>query len=371
GRLDHRTVFYDALDLPTSFVFHRDGVIVTQAPDILFLRDTDGDGVADRREVLYTGFGFGDTHATTSNLRWGLDGWVYATQGYSGGGSRHVRNTLGKDFGHIGNGLFRFKPDGSAIEMVSSYSANTWGLDVTWDHEIFFTMANDSHLRHVVLSEAVLSRGRVGQAASWKFIADHRDSNPLIKDRLHPYQQIDFVGGFTAAAGSTVYDGGAWPDEYRSMHFVTECTVNLVHQDRLIPDGVTYRAVKVRDEEFMAGTDLWFRPIDTQVGPDGALYVVDFYNQAVVHNDTRGPRHGPYNAAIRPDRDRLHGRIWRVQHRQARSLPNVDFASVEGRVRAFEHPNRWARLTAQRLLCEEGRGGKEVRALLGRSATLS
>jgi putative membrane-bound dehydrogenase-like protein len=367
GRFDRRTVFYDELDLPTSFVFHRDGVIVTQAPDILFLRDTDGDGVADRREVLYTGFGFGDTHATTSNLRWGPDGWVYATQGYSGGGSRHVRNAEGKDFGHIGNGLFRFRPDGSAIEMVSSYSANTWGLDVTWDHEIFFTMANESHLRHVVLPEAVLARARVGQASSWKFIADHRDSNPLIRDRLHPYQQIDCVGGFTAAAGSTVYDGGAWPDEYRSVHFVTECTVNLVHQDRLVPEGVTFRATKVRDEEFMAGTDLWFRPIDTQVGPDGALYVVDFYNQAVVHNDTRGPRHGPYNAAIRPDRDRLHGRLWRVQHRQARTLPAADFSSPEGLVRALEHPNRWVRLTAQRLLCEQGRGAEEVRALLRRS----
>jgi putative membrane-bound dehydrogenase-like protein len=368
GRLDHRTVFYDALDLPTSFVFYRDGVIVTQAPEILFLRDTDGDGAADRREVVFTGFGFGDTHATTSNLRWGLDGWIYATQGYSGGGSRNVRNAQGRDFGHIGNGLFRFRPDGSAIEMVSSYGANTWGVDLTWDHEIFFTMANESHLRHVVLPDAVLARARVGQASSWKFIADHRDSNPLLKERLHPYQQIDCVGGFTAAAGSTVYDGGAWPDEYRSIHFVTECTVNLVHQDRLLPDGVTYKAVKVRDEEFMAGTDLWFRPIDTQVGPDGALYVVDFYNQAVVHNDTRGPRHGPYNAALRPDRDRLHGRIWRVQHRQARSLPPVDFSSLSGRVRALEHPNRWARLTAQRLLCEEGRGAEEVAALLRRSA---
>jgi putative membrane-bound dehydrogenase-like protein len=362
-----RTVFYDQLDLVTSFVFHRDGVIVTQAPDILWLRDTDGDGRADRREVLFTGFGFGDTHATTSNLRWGQDGWVYGTQGYSGNASRVV-NAAGKDFGKIGNGLFRFRPDGSDIEVVCSYGSNTWGMDFSWDNELFFTMANESHLRHVVLPDSVLARAKVGQTAGWKFIADHRDSNPLLKDRLHPYQQIDCVGGFTAAAGSTLYDGGAWPDEYRQVHFVTECTINLVHQDRVVPDGVTFKASKVAAEEFIAATDLWFRPIDTQIGPDGALYVLDFYNLAAVHNDTRGPRHGPYNAAVRPDRDHLHGRVWRVQHKTARALPAADFASTAGLVAALEHPNRWARLTAQRLLCERGEGAAEVRALLQATA---
>jgi putative membrane-bound dehydrogenase-like protein len=359
-----RTVFYEQLDLPTSFVFHKDGVIVMQAPDILFLRDTDGDGVADKRETLFTGFGFGDTHAVASNFRWGLDGWIYATQGYSGGGSNHVTNAKGVDFGKIGNGIFRFRPDGSAIEVVSSYGSNTWGLDFTWDGELFFTMANESHLRHVVLPDSVLARGRVGKTESWKQINDHRDSNPIIKHTLVPYLQIDCVGGFTAASGSTLYDGGAWPDEYRNLHFVCECTVNLVHQDRLSPDGVTFKGTKVRTEEFVAGTDLWFRPVDTQIGPDGALYIADFYNQAVVHNDTRGPKHGPFNAAVRPDRDHEHGRIWRVQHKEPRAMADSDFTSVAGLVRALEHPNRFHRLTAQRLLVERGEGAAEVSALL-------
>ncbi len=364
GAFDRRTVFADELDLVTSFVFHADGVIAMHSGEILRLRDTDGDGRADRREVLFAGFGFGDTHAVASNFRWGLDGWVYATQGYSGGGSRNVRNAEGRTFGHVGNGIFRFRPDGSAIEVVSAYGSNTWGLDFSWDHEIFFTMANESHLRHVVVPESVLARGKVGRLESWKFIADHRDANPLLKHAIHPYVQIDCVGGFTAAAGSTLYDGGAWPDEYRQIHFVTECTINIVHQDRIEPDGVTYRATKVRPDEVVSGLDLWFRPIDTQIGPDGALYILDFYNQAVVHNDTRGPRHGPYNAAVRPDRDHLHGRVWRMQHKEARKLPAADFASAAGLVRALEHPNRWARLTAQRLLCERNEGAAEVASLL-------
>src|SRR5688572_9207026 len=144
GRMDRRAVFAGGLDLVTSLVFHGDGVIVAQAPEILWLRDTDGDDRADAREVLFRGFGYRDTHAVVSNLRWGADGWIYATQGYSGNDSRHVTGKDGTDHGHVGNGLFRFRPDGSAIEMVSAYGSNTWGLDFTADGELFFTMANGS-----------------------------------------------------------------------------------------------------------------------------------------------------------------------------------------------------------------------------------
>jgi putative membrane-bound dehydrogenase-like protein len=359
-----KKVFYDQLDLVTSFVFYKDGVIAQQAGELVWLRDTDGDGVADARESLFTGFGFGDTHAVASNLRWGLDGWIYATQGYSGGGSTHVTNAKGVDFGKIPNGIFRFKPDGSAMETYCAYGANTWGMDFAWDGELFFTMANESHLRHVIVPDSVLARGRVAKTESWKQINDHRDSNPILKHTLQPYLQIDCVGGFTAASGSTLYDGGAWPAEYRNVHFVCECTINLVHQDRILPDGVTFKGTKVHAEEFVSGTDLWFRPVDTQIAPDGSLYIADFYNQAVVHNDTRGPKHGPFNAAVRPDRDHLHGRVWRLQHQQPAPMAAPDFSSVPGLVAALEHPNRWARLTAQRLLVEQGKGGAEVAALL-------
>ncbi len=180
GRMDKKQVFFHGLDLVTSLVFHKDGVIVSQAPDILWLRDTDGDDVADKKEVLFTGFGFGDTHAVISNLRWGLDGWIYGTQGYSGNDSRHVTNAAGKDFGHIGNGLFRFKPDGSAIEMVSNYGSNTWGCDFDDEGELFFSMANGAHLRHVVVPERVFAGGRMGQVESWADCPDHDKVVPLL-----------------------------------------------------------------------------------------------------------------------------------------------------------------------------------------------
>ncbi|HRE06448.1 MAG TPA: ThuA domain-containing protein [Opitutaceae bacterium] len=118
GLMDRKTVFADQLELVTSFCFHRNGVIVAAAPDIWFLEDTNGDDIADRRTKLYTGLGIADTHAVINNLRWGLDGWIYATHGYSRG---EVTSPDGKTaFGAAGSGVVRFKPDGSAFEQYSS-----------------------------------------------------------------------------------------------------------------------------------------------------------------------------------------------------------------------------------------------------------
>ena len=362
GRFESKKTFCGGLDLVTSVVPWRDGVIVSAAPDLLWLRDRDGDDVCDEKVALFTGFGFGDTHATVSNLRFGLDGWIYATQGYSGGASRNVIGVDGKDHGPIGNGLFRFKPDGSAIEMVSSYGSNTWGLDWSDDDELFFTMANGAHLRHVVLTERVLAGGRVGGVESFADVPDHDRVFQLSRETVPAYVQIDFVGGFTAAAGCLIYTGGAWPEAWKNAHFVTEPTVNLVHHDQLSTKGVTFSGSKAREAEFLASADVWFRPIHLRAGPDGAAYVLDFYNQAAVHNDTRGPPHGSTNAARRPDRDHQYGRIWRVQHREAKAapVPELQGASDAQLVAALDHQNRWVRATALRLLIERGAATQKV-----------
>ncbi len=356
GVMDKKTVFFDGLELVTSFVFHRDGVIVGQAPDIYWLRDTNHDDKADEKITLYTGFGTRDTHAVISNFRRGMDGWIYMTLGYSGG---TIKSGDGqKDFGGFSSGVLRFKPDGTAMEQVSSKGGNTWGVDIAPDGEIFFSQANGNHINHVVMPESALARGKFGNTTSFKTIEDHNRSFPIRDYEKQAYVQIDYVGGFTAASGACIYNGGAWPEKYNNTFFVTEPTVNLVHQDFLKQDGVTYvasRDPERPDKEFIASTDLWFRPIHTRVGPDGALYVLDFYNQAVVHNDTRGPKHGPNNAAVRPDRDHYFGRIWRVQHKDAKKfdMPKLAKASNGDLLKALEHPNAWVRLTAQRLLEEK------------------
>ena len=212
------------------------------------------------------------------------------------------------------------------------------------------------HALHVVMPERILARGQVGGVRAQSPMQDHNRVAPLVHHTRPAYVQIDVVGGFTAASGACLYTGGAWPDRFNNTFFVSEPTVSLVHQDFLTPKASTFNASReaAREEaEFLASTDLWFRPIHQRIGPDGALYLIDFYNQAAIHNDTRGPKHGANNAATRPDRDHHFGRIWRVQHKQATTLPQA-FAvrDNEALIQALEHPNGWARMTAHRLLTE-------------------
>ena len=354
-RMDRRSVFYEGLVLPTSFVHWKDGVIVAQAPEILVLRDRNGDGRADRREVLFSGFGTSDTHAVINNFRWGFDGWIYGCQGYSGNDSTNIVNSRGRKFGKIGNGIFRFKPDGSAIEQVSSYAGNSWGIDFSDEGELFFTKANGPHVNHVVMPERFLAMGNIGKTVSDKSIEDHQKVNPIFTDPRHEYVQVSPAGVFTAASGCTIYQGGIWPEKYHGCHFVCEPTVHIVHEDIINrAENPSFEATRRDTEEFIAGRDLWFRPIDTRVGPDGQMYLLDFYNQAISHNDIRGVDHGSGNAAIRPDRDHEHGRIYRIAHKQQRRLPpyRLDPPVTEELVRALQHPNMWVRMTAQRLLAE-------------------
>jgi uncharacterized protein len=355
--MDRKKVFADKLELVTGFVFYKSGVIAVTSPDIWYLDDTNGDDVADKRTKLYTGLGNFDTHAVINNLRWGLDGWIYATHGYSVGNVTSPDGT--KSFGHDGSGVVRFKPDGSAFEQYSSRGGNTWGLDITWDGQVFWTQPTSGTVFfHTVLPESILAKGKVPGTTSWKGMITGQTTYPRMSRPEQAYVQIDQVGQFTAAAGCAIYDGGAWPESWRYSYFTTEPTLNIVHHQFVKRDGVTYTTEKERGREqteFIRSGDMWFRPIETRVGPDGNLYIVDFYNQAVIHNDTRGPLHSPANAAVRPDRDHYFGRIWRVQHKQAKTLtvPALNRKDLAGLLRAIDtSPNAHVRETAWRLAHE-------------------
>jgi len=355
GRMDRRSVYCEGLNLATSFVFYKDGVIVAQAPQILLLRDTDGNGQADRKEVLFDGFGRSDTHAVINNLRWGLDGWIYGCQGYSGNESTNIVNRRGQKFGRIGNGIFRFKADGSAMEQVSFTGGNCSGLDFNAEGDLFFSRASGPHINHVVMPERYLARGRLDNATSDKAIEDHKKVSPLISQPRPEYGPVSPAGEFTAASGCTIYEGAAWPEKYHGSHFVCEPSVRVVHEDILTrSESPTFEATRRDDAEFIAGTDSWFRPIHTRIGPDGGMYLLDFYSQAILPNDLRDAAQGQGNAAVRPDHDHSHGRIWRIQHKAARPClaPTLDQATLSDLVLALQSPNAWVRLTAQRLLAE-------------------
>lgn len=368
GVMDHKQVFADNLELVTSFVLYKNGVIAACSPDIWYLEDTDGDGVCDKRTKLYTGLGINDTHAVINNLRWGLDGWIYATHGYSRGDVTSGDGS--KKFGPDGSGVVRFKPDGSAFEQYSSRGGNTWGLDITTNGQVFWTQPTSGTVFfHTVLPESVLAKGKLPGVTSWKGMITNQRTYPAMTWPEQAYAQIDQVGRFTAAAGCAIYEGGAWPAKWNYSYFTTEPTLNIVHHEFVHPDGASYSVEKEKgreETEFIRSTDLWFRPIETRVGPDGALYVVDFYNQAVIHNDTRGPVHSPANAAVRPDRDHYFSRIWRVQHKEAVKLPVVvlDRNDLPGLVRAIEtSPNAHVKKLAWRLAQENHAGAPQLAAL--------
>lgn len=373
GVMDKKHIFADhahgvpgGLERVSSFVLHKDGVIASAAPHVWLLRDTNGDGVCDKAEHLYTNLGDRDTHAVLNNLRWGFDGWIYGTHGYSS--SPDVTSGDGKKhFGGINSGVVRFKPDGSAFEQYSSKGGNTWGLQVSWDNEVFWTQPTSGDLlMHTVMSEGQLTRAGVRGLASYRIASKSLDTFPLIPYDTLPYVQIDWVGKFTAAAGTVIYDGGTWPAKWNYSYFTTEPTINLVHHQFVKPDGVSFAAAREAGREtteFIGGKNLWFRPIEVRVGPDGALYVVDFCNQAVIHNDTRGPKHGPRNAAIRPDRDHYYARIWRVDHKDAKKLtvPNLAKASAGDLAKALESVNQHVRMNAVQQIAESGKA--DVKAL--------
>lgn len=328
GVMDKKQVFADEIELATSSVFYKNGVIVCAAPDVWFFEDTNGDDKADKRTKIYTNLGNRDTHAVINNMRWGLDGWIYATHGYSS--TDDVKSGDGsKGFGPIGAGVVRFKPDGSAFEQYASRGGNTWGLDITSDGQVFYTQpTSGNHFIHVVLPEYVLAKGKVPGVSGTNGMLPREPTYPAMHWEQQAYVQIDQVGSYTAAAGCAIYEGGAWPAKWNYGYFTTEPTLNIVSHFMVEPDGVTYKAKREpgrEQTEFIRSKNLWFRPIENRVGPDGALYVVDFCNQAVIHNDTRGPTHGPANAAVRPDRDHYYGRIWKVQHKEAKSAASTAY----------------------------------------------
>ena len=357
GVMDAKKIFADNIELVNSFVFYKDGVIAAAAPDIWYFEDTDRDDIADKRTKIYTNLGIRDTHAVINNFHYAADGWIYATHGYSG--SESVTSGDGsKSFGNIDNGVVRFKPDGSAIEQYASRRGNSWGLDTTMEGEVLYTQPTTGNpLVHVVLPESILAEGKLPGLSGTHGLLPGERTYPAMEWKQQAYVQIDQVGRYTAGAGTVIYEGGAWPEKWNHSYFTTEPTLNIIGHFFMERDGVTFTASKQANREkteFITSTNLWFRPIEAMVGPDGAMYLVDFCNQAIIHNDTRGPVHGPANAAVRPDRDHYYGRIWKVQHKNATAIPamSLDRNNVVVLKEAAQSPNEQIRSTAQRLLQE-------------------
>ncbi len=364
GVLDKKTVFHTGLELVTGFCLYGDGVIAVGQPDIVFLHDTKGEGRCDKEEPLYTGFTPGDTHFVANHFIVAPDGWIYADTG-SGPEVHSVAHPEVK--ARLGSGMFRFKADGTAIEQVSSKGGNGFGAEVTSEGELFFGQATSgSPVQHVVLPEWILTKGKVGSTGSAQSVIENRKViRPDMPDRA-ALMQIDVVGGYSSATASALYEGGAWPAEYDHGIFCTEPILDIIHHEKLVPAGPTFTGEMTRtDREWLRSMDYWFFPVDVSFGPDGAMYVLDFYCPVVAHSDTRGPQHSKAGASIRPDRDHYFGRIYRIQSNQAKklTLPDLSKASANELVQAFDRSNKLTRFTAHRLLMDRKDAASALPAL--------
>ncbi|WP_423735504.1 PVC-type heme-binding CxxCH protein [Chitinophaga caseinilytica] len=349
GRADKFTVFADKLNIPTSLVFANGGIIVSQAPHFLFLQDTDGDDKADVRKILISGWGTFDTHAGPSNLQYGMDNHIWGTVGYSG-----FKGNAGGQYREFSQGVYRFAPDVSSFEFVTPTSNNTWGFGFNAANDIFASTANNTHSVFVGIPNAALN-GVEGAAISGSTKIDgHYAMHPVTAH----VRQVDVFGGFTAASGHSFYTASQYPAAYQSAAFVCEPTGHLVHVARIEKDGAGY---KEKDGwNLFASADEWVSPVEAKTGPDGAVWVLDWYNFIVQHNPTPTAERGGYaavngkgNAYENPLRDKTHGRIWRVVHKNAKPSTKIQLGNTASNLDALSHDNLFWRMTAQRLIVEK------------------
>ena len=291
GRADQVTDFATGLNIPTGVLpwhkpEHHAGCIAWSIPNIWYFADTDGDGKADLREILFGPLGYEkDTHGMCSSFRLGLDGWIYATHGFSN------TSTFKRKDGSIlelqsGN-VFRFRPDGSAVELWSAGQVNPFGL--CWDryNNLYSADCHSSPVYQLIRGAHYPSFGKPHDGLGFA---------PVMCQHTH---------GSTGICGIVYIDGGIWGPEWDDHLFLGNVVTSKINHDHVTFTGSTPKANEQPD--FLTSDDPWFRPVDLQLGPDHALYIADFYNRIIGHYEVPLDHSG---------RDRERGRIWRIAKKQ-------------------------------------------------------
>jgi len=365
GRADKFTVFADKLSIPTSLAFAYGGVLVHQAPHTLFLRDSTGDDVADERHVVMTGWGTRDTHAGPSNLSYGLDGWYYGIVGYSG-----FDGTIAGEKQKFQQGFYRFRlgpPEGpgapprvTRFEFLRSTNNNSWGVGISEEGLLFGSTANGNPSEYMPIANRYYERVRGWSSSVLGGIALDNWFDPVTRN----VRQVDWHGGFTAGAGHALYTARAYPREYwNRTAFVAEPTGHLVATFTIQPAGAGFRSRN--SWNLVASRDEWTAPVAAEVGPDGQVWFIDWYNIIVQHNPTPVGFETGKGAAYETDlRDKTHGRIYRLAYqgdasnrlsafpRERTAALDLKGADSKALIQTLSHTNFFWRRHAQRLLIE-------------------
>jgi putative membrane-bound dehydrogenase-like protein len=349
GRYDESAVFAEGLRFPTDVKAWRQGVIVCDAPDIIYFEDANGDGKADRRTVLLTGFETHNPHARVNSLRWGLDNWLYGSGGLLGG---HIKTHTGRELA-LGNRDFRFRPDTGEIEGVTGYTQQGRTRNDSGD---WFGCTNGALMEHYPVVDRYMARNpHVAPPPTNVFVPVGEDPN-----QLHPIGTPSIFalsgppGRPTSACGLEIYRDDLLGAEYWNNAFVAEPVNNLVHRRLLSADGSSFkgaRAANEQDVEFLASTEMRFRPVQIRTGLDGCLYVVDMHREVIEH-----PKWVPPQSLAGLDvmGGKDEGRIYRVRPRDVppRQAPRLDHLTAEGLAAALDSPNGPLRDLVQQMLIE-------------------
>lgn len=375
GVYETATVYADGLNWPTGIACWDGGVFVAAAPDILYLKDTDGDRKADVRKTAFTGFVVYNVQALVNGLQWGVDNKIYGVTAGNGGEIRPGDkpdalpvSVRGRDF--------RFDPRTGVFEAIAGTAQFGNSFDDWYNR---FVCANRLVCGHVAMPAHALARNPHLPAAKmvqdcaaegssevlpmfpvsppepWRAV---RTKRYIDEGQKQPRSEMVVSGVFTSGTGVTIYRGAAYPEEFRGQSFVGNVAGNLIHRRALTQKGATFAASRIDSKvEFLGSTDNWFRPVNFLNAPDGTLHVLDMYREVVEHPWSI-PDDIKSHLDLASGRDR--GRIWRLTppNFQRPDPPRLGKATTGELVSALENPNSWWRETAQRLLYQrQDKGG--------------
>lgn len=378
GHYETSNTFAEGLSWPTAVACANGGVFVGAAPHLYFLKDTDGDDRADVKEIVFTGFGRDNVQGLLNSFQWGLDNRLHGATSSAGGQVRRPTDPpekaislRGRDFS-IDTRTLSLRPESGGAQHGLSFDA--WGRK--------FVSSNSDHIQLILFEDRYIARNpflaapspRVSIAADGPQAEVFRTSpvEPwrIVRTRLRVAGAVPgpiegggrAAGYFTGATGVTIYRGDAWPGEYSGNAFIGDVGSNIVHRKLLEPNGVSLVARRAEERaapgsaggskrEFLASSDIWFRPAQFANGPDGNLYVIDVYREVIEHPASLPPVIKKH-LDLTSGRDR--GRIYRIKPAGFRRPEPVRLsdAPVSQLVGLLEHSNGWHRQTASRLLCE-------------------
>jgi putative membrane-bound dehydrogenase-like protein len=325
GRFRKSKDFVTGLNLASGMCLGHGGLFVAQPPYLLFYPDRDGDDVPDGDpQVLLTGFGMEDAHAFANSLQWGPDGWLYGAHG-----STSYANIRGY---HFAQGIWRYHPHTKEFELFAEGGGNTWGLDF------------DRH-GNVIAGTNWGGKAMLHQVQGGYYVKGFAKHGPLSNPHAYGYfEHVPYTGfrGGHVTCGGIVYEGGAFPEKFRHQYIAGNLLSNVLHWHTLEPFKSSF--VSRFGGELLAANDTWFRPVDCETGPDGSLYLADWYDKRATHLDPRDTW------------DRSNGRIYKIEARGAKTFttlasPLSRFSSDE-LVDLLGHPNNWYSRQARQILAE-------------------